>query len=281
MPRIRRVLLVAALLPFLAGTAWAQSGQNPVALNVEAPVAGATVRVPFLLGGWALDRTATIDSGIDAVDVWAYPASGAAPLFIGPATLGGSRPDVATDYGAQYGLSGFNIIVTTALPPGDYTFDVFAHRTSTQEFVLAAVVPLTVRGVMLSDLACTAGQVPSWNGAAWGCIEGGTGVAGPAGPTGATGPAGATGAAGPAGAAGATGDAGAAGAAGATGAAGPAGTTGATGAVGPAGAAGATGAAGPAGATGAAGPDGPAGAAGATGAAGPAGATGAAGPDGP
>lgn len=273
MPRVRTALLAVAL-PFLAATAWAQPGPDPVLLVVDAPVAGATVRVPFLLSGWALDQTALTDSGIDVIHLWAYPVPGGASVFLGTASLGGSRPDVAAAYGAQYRLSGFSASITADLPPGDYNIAVFPHRTSTQHFVAATIVPITVRGVTLSDLACTTGQVPSWDGTAWGCIDP-TGATGPAGPAGATG---ATGATGPAGPAGVTGAAGPAGATGATGAAGANGATGATGA---AGATGPAGPAGPAGANGVTGAAGTNGATGATGAAGPAGETGATGPQGP
>ena len=76
------------------------------------------------------------------------------------ATLGGARSDVAGFYGAQFGSSGFNLLVTAAMPLGDYRLAVFARRTSTQEFGPAFLIAVTVRGVMLSDLTCTAGQVP-------------------------------------------------------------------------------------------------------------------------
>lgn len=175
--------------------AWAgqEPAVEPLQVTVDAPYTGATIRPPFQVAGWAIDRTALADGGVDAVQVWAYPATGSSPLFIGAATLGGERPDVATYLGPQFGASGFNLQVTAALPAGDYRITVFARRTSTQVYGPAAVVPVTVRGVTLSDLNCAAGQVPSWTGTSWECASAGAGPAGVAGPAGPAGPQGAPG----------------------------------------------------------------------------------------
>ena len=176
---IRGAVTIAALAAVLPGSAWAQmvSTADAVVLNIDIPSASTTVRPPFAVGGWAIDRTSTVDSGIDAVQLWAYPAGGGAPMFIGTAVLEGHRPDVAGYYGAQYGASGFNLLVTAGIPPGDYQIAVFARRRSTQEFAPARLVGVTVRGVTLSDLSCTSGQVPSWDGTSWQCVAAGTGPA--------------------------------------------------------------------------------------------------------
>ena len=249
------------------------------ACSTDAPVQGALVALPFGVGGWALDLNATSGSGIDAVHVWAIPKSGAA-TFLGVATLGVARPDVAAVYGSQFQNAGFNVTAQAEIPPGSYTLSVFAHRASTGSFDIVEQFPITVRSTALSDLIpCSAGQVAQFDGASWACADAGSGPQGPAGPTGAAGPAGATGATGPTGAAGtagATGATGVTGATGATGVTGAAGATGPTGATGTVGATGATGAR-TVGATGATGATGPTGVQGATGSTGPAGATGTAG----
>jgi hypothetical protein len=201
---------------------------GPLRLQVDAPASGATLTVPFTVAGWAIDSSAASGTGIDAVHVWAAPASGA-PIFLGAATLGVARPDVASTFGAQFQPSGFYLTVATPLAPGVYVLTAYARRAATGAFEILQQVAITIRGVGLSDLVpCSAGQVPQFDGATWHCadnpgVSGPAGPAGPAGPTGPTGPAGAIGPTGPKGATGATGPTGA------TGLTGPIGPTGATG----------------------------------------------------
>jgi hypothetical protein len=253
-------LLVLLLFPGLAAAQ--QPGtviSGPLRLQTDIPVPGALVTVPFGVGGWAIDQLATSGTGIDTVHVWAVPPSGTA-TFLGVATLGVARPDVAAIFGAQFQPSGFNLTAAVPLAPGAYTVAVFAHRASTGRFDIVDQIPITVRGITLSDLfPCANGQVPRLNGGVWTCADaaGEQGPPGPTGPTGPQGPAGATGPIGPTG---------------------PAGTTGATGPVGPTGPAGVTG---PTGAPGATGPGGPTGPVGLTGSAGPTGLTGPTGATGP
>ncbi len=80
-------------------------------MAVDTPVPGASVPSSFVVAGWALDGAATTGSGIDAVHVWAYPSSGAAPIFVGAATLGHARPDVAAALGPQFGTTGYALDV--------------------------------------------------------------------------------------------------------------------------------------------------------------------------
>src|SRR5207249_684609 len=96
-------------------------------MNVDfAP--GGPVQQPFVIGGWALDENVfsaplRSDPGVDLLHVWAYPAGGGAPLFVGPAGTGLSRPDVGALFGPiigfKYQMSGFQIVVTN-LPSGAY-----------------------------------------------------------------------------------------------------------------------------------------------------------------
>ena len=51
-----------------------------------------------------------VDAGVDAVHVWAFPVVNGvvgAGQFVAAATLGGSRPDVAAAFGAQFANAGF------------------------------------------------------------------------------------------------------------------------------------------------------------------------------
>lgn len=116
-------------------------------LNVDAPGNGATVTQPFVVGGWALDRGATSGSGVSAVHVYAYPnpGSGAAPIFLGAASYGGSRGDVASIFGAPYMNSGYNLTVS-GLSPGRYRIALYALSTVTGTFNSSAGVDITVAG---------------------------------------------------------------------------------------------------------------------------------------
>ena len=62
----------------------------------------------FIVGGWAVDFAATRDSGVAQLHVWAYPNTGAAPIFLGEITHG-ARPDVAAAYGQQFAQAGFSV----------------------------------------------------------------------------------------------------------------------------------------------------------------------------
>lgn len=114
-------------------------------LIVDTPAANATVRLPFDIGGWAVDPPAAAagGSGIDLIHVWAYPASGVAPTFVGQATTGRSRPDVGAYLGAMFTSSGFLLRVTT-LAPGRWTLAVYGRSTATSTFSVVKVVPITV-----------------------------------------------------------------------------------------------------------------------------------------
>jgi hypothetical protein len=116
---------------------------SSVQMAVDAPAQGATVFASFVVAGWALDGAAITGSGIDAVHIWAYPSSGAAPSFAGAATLGHSRPDVAAAFGPQFATAGYALAVEN-LAPGSYTLIVYARQASTGTFAVQRAVPVTV-----------------------------------------------------------------------------------------------------------------------------------------
>lgn len=117
-----------------------------VIVVVDTPRAGATVSGAFTLAGWAIDRRASTDSGIDAVHVWAYPnpGSGAPPVFLGATVTGLARFDVAAMFGPAFGLAGYGLPMP-ALAPGVYDVVVFGHSTATGTFENATVVRVTVQ----------------------------------------------------------------------------------------------------------------------------------------
>jgi hypothetical protein len=102
----------------------------------------------FVVSGWAADVSSTVDNGVDVVHVWATRLDGGAaesdPVFIGPALVNGSRPDVAAIYGSRFGQSGYGIVVR-GLAPGTYDIAVFAYSTESHAFAPARTVRVVVR----------------------------------------------------------------------------------------------------------------------------------------
>src|SRR5262249_54815908 len=109
---------------------------------VDAPAQNQTLSQNIFVGGWAVDTAAASGSGVDAVHVWAYPSDGSAPKWVGAASMGVVRPDIAAWLGAQFGGAGFN--VSGSLPPGTYTLVVFAHSAVTGTFNNVQVITIRV-----------------------------------------------------------------------------------------------------------------------------------------
>ena len=102
--------------------------------SIDGPPPGADVRQPFAMSGWALDALSPSGTGVDAIHVWAYPQGGTtAPIFVGAATLGLPRPDVASLFGARFAPSGFALTVHDLLP-GSYLLVAYARSTATGTF---------------------------------------------------------------------------------------------------------------------------------------------------
>ncbi len=128
-----------------------EAGPAPV-IRIEAPGTGAAVRQPFVLSGWALDATAT-NNGIATLHVWAFPATGAAPQFLGVANYGSSRPDVAAIYGPQFGPTGYHLDVK-GLAPGSWLIAVYGWVYASQGFSVVATVPVIIQpaGLVAIDI---------------------------------------------------------------------------------------------------------------------------------
>jgi len=125
-------------------TVTANKASDP-AIWVDAPASGSTSGPNFTVSGWALDRGAGSGSGIDAVHVYAYPnpGSGTMPVFLGVATLGRSRSDIAVAFGNQFAPAGFTLAVS-ALPIGHYQIVAFGHSVVTKIFGAPATAMVTV-----------------------------------------------------------------------------------------------------------------------------------------
>lgn len=101
---------------------------------------GACARVT----GWALDPQAAIGAGIDAVHVWAVGPSGT-PVFVGAATLGADRPDVAASFGAAFGRAGFTLRSSVPLAPGRHDVTAYVRNQRTARWEDARSVTVMVR----------------------------------------------------------------------------------------------------------------------------------------
>jgi hypothetical protein len=117
-------------------------------IDLPADLGPAVARPSFVLAGWAADLDSTVDTGVAAAPVWAYPVTALGrydePIWIGAAAYGGARPDVAAVYGDRFLNTGYGITVQ-GLAPGTYDLAVFAYSTVTGGFVPAKTVRVTVR----------------------------------------------------------------------------------------------------------------------------------------
>jgi hypothetical protein len=99
---------------------------------IDAPLAGATLATnqAFHLTGWVVDNTAQGWAGID--EVHAYVGLAGQGTFLGNASVGLNRPDVASALGNGFwAMSGFDLTVGPgALPAGPATLSVYAHSPS-------------------------------------------------------------------------------------------------------------------------------------------------------
>ena len=120
------------------------SGHVGVQVAIDVPRSQQDVEPPFLLAGWAADLDAARGTGIDTLHVWAYPATGGAPVFLGTPRLGGARPDVAAVHGDEFHRTGFWLTVQ-GLSAGDYDLAVFPWSNVTGGFAPPNIVRVTVR----------------------------------------------------------------------------------------------------------------------------------------
>jgi hypothetical protein len=119
-------------------------------LAIDTPKNNAVVTAPFNVTGWAVDSGAIFGTGVDVVQVWAYPnpGSGAAPVFVGSGVYGSSRTDVAKTYGSQFTASGYSVTVTN-LSPAPYQLMVFAHSSVTGTFSSTSTKVTVAKGPIL------------------------------------------------------------------------------------------------------------------------------------
>ncbi len=111
-------------------------------LVIDLP-ADEALTAPINVQGWAIDRASAVDSGIDAVHVYAWPnpGSGTAPLFLGAAdSTRMPRPDIAAIFGAQFRDSGYSVGVC-CLKSGTYQLAVYGHSSITESLAWSRPAP--------------------------------------------------------------------------------------------------------------------------------------------
>jgi hypothetical protein len=128
------------------------------AMAIDAPAATATVTSSFEVGGWAIDNRAASGTGVDAVHLYLFPNDGAdPPVFVGAASYGWTRNDVAAAYGTRFAGSGYHFTISGA-GPGAYVLGVYAHSTATNSFALAAQQRFTVSATTLMAIDAPAAE---------------------------------------------------------------------------------------------------------------------------
>ncbi len=102
----------------------AVDASDDVRVFVDAPKEGETIRMPFLLEGWALDLSARRGTGIERVEVWDGPRGEG--MLLGEATYGFYRPDLGKAVGAtRFNSAGFNFVLR-GLRSGPHALHVYA-----------------------------------------------------------------------------------------------------------------------------------------------------------
>jgi hypothetical protein len=115
-------------------------------MTIDGPANLSVLTSSFRVAGWAIDRESVSGPGVDTLHVYAFPVSGGGPAtFLGVATYGASRPDVAAAFGnSRFTNSGYELLVS-GLAPGTYDVVVFSHSTVTATFSTARVTRVTIR----------------------------------------------------------------------------------------------------------------------------------------
>jgi subtilisin family serine protease len=95
------------------------------ASSIDGPATNAVVAPSFDIAGWAVDLGPGDGTGVDVIHVYAYPADGSSPIFVGVASYGIQRTDVGAAYGTRFTDSGYTL--SANLAAGGYTVVVFAR----------------------------------------------------------------------------------------------------------------------------------------------------------
>jgi hypothetical protein len=116
-----------ALAPLAAAPVWAAptADASSTLVVIDTP-RGDAAGTQLYISGWAADPRSAGGTGVDRVDVYLDGERDAGGTFLGRATYGLARPDVAAHLGSsRFALSGYAIVATVT--PGPHTVYVYAH----------------------------------------------------------------------------------------------------------------------------------------------------------
>lgn len=113
-------------------------------LAIDTPGNNTTVSNGFTLAGWAVDLGASSGTGIASVEAYAFPTAGGSQIFLGTATYGSPRADIAALFGARYTNSGYSLTVNNLTPGASYRVVVYAKSTMTNAVANTATVNVTI-----------------------------------------------------------------------------------------------------------------------------------------
>ena len=119
---------------------------NP-AMALDSPTTGTTIVLGERLDvtGWAIDRGPATGTGVTSIEVYAYPAASGTPpgVLLGHATMGLSRPDIGTLFGARFDSAGF-ALRDVRLGAGAFHVVAYARSAVTGTFNQALFSDVTV-----------------------------------------------------------------------------------------------------------------------------------------
>ena len=76
--------------------------------------------------------------------MWAKGTGTNPAQFLGTATVGARRPDLASAFGAHFDRAGYSL-TTSALAPGDYDLIIYVHTARTARWEDARTAHVTVK----------------------------------------------------------------------------------------------------------------------------------------
>jgi hypothetical protein len=136
------VAIAFPVVPALGQT----TGTSTTRVEIDSPAEGATVTngTQLLIGGWAADPAGP-GTGVDAVRIYLDGPMDTGGRLLGNATIGVSRPDVASSTGnPAYATAGFNYPWTpSGLSGGAHTLYVYAHTIATDTWTSKTVTVTT------------------------------------------------------------------------------------------------------------------------------------------
>ncbi|MGB7219150.1 MAG: immunoglobulin domain-containing protein [Vicinamibacterales bacterium] len=115
-----------------------------VRLQIDRRAPAVEAAQPFALTGWAIDLAAREGTGVSAVQVWATPVDGGAPLRLATAATVESRPEVAAIYGSQFAAAGFRTLINQ-LPGGAYDVRISINIAGSSVPLSSGAIRMTVR----------------------------------------------------------------------------------------------------------------------------------------